>query len=991
MDQLDQQRERTQGDLRGLIAGDVRCDDTFLHLYSGDGSVYQIKPLGVVRPRSTADVVACVQYAAEKQIPIHARGAGTGAAGAALGPGLVLDFSRYLRRILATDRESVRVQAGVVYERLCAHLRPYGRLFGPNPATAVTTIGSMVALDASGSRRPRYGSTRRHVLGMQVVLADGKLLEVGREPLETAGDCPARKRELVSRLSELIASHSESLGRYAARPASVRSGYQLSDVLDDGHLDLARLLVGSEGTLALVTEVTLATIAIPRHRGVALLLFDSLEKAARAVPQIMTRQPSACELIDRRHLTLVRDVDMRLELLIPRDAEAAILVELEGDNAAETRQGLQHLVEEAQQPGGSAVSARVAFDSSETELFWQVVHRFGPAFYRLKGPSRPVPVVEDMSVPPEVLPEFLLRVQNVLKRYEITASLFAHAGHGQVHLRPFLDLSNATAVQTMRALAESVYGEALVLGGSVGGESACGLSRTSFLQQQWGELYGLFRQVKQIFDPANLLNPGKIVGDDADLLTRNLRPTIAVDTAPPTAETADGAEAGLRNLVELQLNWDPTQVAEAADQCNSCGECRTQSPGTRMCPIFRIAPAEEASPRAKAVLVQGLLTGRLPLSTLTSDDFKAVADLCVHCHMCRLECPAAVDIPTLMREAKGAYTAANGLTLADSVRTRIDRVAAWASRISPLANWALGNWQMRWLLEKTLLVARTRKLPRVAARSFLRRAARRRLTRHSRRSGQKVLYFYDVYVNYFDPQLGEALVAVLEHNGIEVYVHPGQRQAGMPAMVCGALDYARELAEHNVTLLAEAVRQGYHIVATEPTAALCLIREYPQLVDDDDARLVAENTSEACSYLWKLHTLGRLQLDLQPINMVLGYHMPCHLKALAAGPAGKNLLGLIPGLQVRHIEEGCSGMAGTYGLLRHNFRNSLRIGRGLFARLRDPEIQAGTTECSACKMQMEQGTFKPTIHPLKMLALAYDLMPEVETLLSTPSGKLTIT
>jgi Fe-S oxidoreductase len=264
------------------------------------------------------------------------------------------------------------------------------------------------------------------------------------------------------------------------------------------------------------------------------------------------------------------------------------------------------------------------------------------------------------------------------------------------------------------------------------------------------------------------------------------------------------------------------------------------------------------------------------------------------------------------------------------------------------------------------------------------------LTRLARRSPQKVLYFVDTYANYHDPQLAEALVAVMKHNGVAVYVPLEQRPAGMASLACGALDHARRLARRNVAILAEGVRQGYHVVATEPAAAVCLVHEYPQLLDDDDARLLAAHTSEACTYLWKMHTLGTLQLDFRPVNAVLGYHAPCHLKALGVGYPGVNLMSLIPGLRVHHIERGCSGMAGTFGLLHKNYRSSLRAGWGLISRLRDPALQAGVTECSACKIQMEQGTTKPTLHPIKLLALSYGLMPELAALLTTPGEELLV-
>ena len=231
---------------------------------------------------------------------------------------------------------------------------------------------------------------------------------------------------------------------------------------------------------------------------------------------------------------------------------------------------------------------------------------------------------------------------------------------------------------------------------------------------------------------------------------------------------------------------------------------------------------------------------------------------------------------------------------------------------------------------------------------------------------------------------------MLEHNGVSVYVPPEQVQAGTAAISCGALDIARQLARQNVAVLAEAVRQGYQIVATEPAAALSLIREYPNLLDDVDVRLVADNTSEVCTYLWRMHTQGKLQLDLHPIYATLGYHAPCRLKALGVGLPGERLLRLIPGLSIEPCEEGCSGMAGTYGLRRENFRASLRAGLGLIGRLRDPSIEAGTTECSTCKMQMEQGIRKPTIHPIKLLALSYGIMPELATLLTAPGGELVV-
>ncbi|MHC4398786.1 MAG: anaerobic glycerol-3-phosphate dehydrogenase subunit C [Planctomycetota bacterium] len=993
MAELDQHSERIQDDLRGVVSGDVRCDGVFLQLFSSDASVYEIRPLAVVRPRSTSDVVACAQYAAEHGIPLHARGAGSGSSGGAIGAGLVVDFSKYLRRVVYTDGEKVRVQAGLAHERLNAHLRRRDRIFGPDPAKSdVTTVGGMVAVDASGSRWLKYGSVRQHVVALQIVMADGQLLEVGREPLDDAARTSAtpRKRELVTRISRLLADHAEAIQRHRPNGSLNRGGYHVADVLQSGQLDLARLLVGSEGTLALVTEAVLETQPTPRCRGAALLLFDSLETACCAVPEILTHKPSACDLMDRRHLTLARETEGRFDSLLPRDTEAVLLVEQEGSEPVEVRQRLHELTDQIWHRRKLAYGSRQAFDAAELALFWQLARHVPPALYRMKSPAQPVPVVEDVVVPPEALSEFLVRTQNVLKRHQVTASLFCHAGHGLVHMQPFLNLAVADDVEKMRRLADDLYREAFDVGGTVGGEHGSGLSQSGLIRRQYGPLYDVFRRVKAIFDPANLLNPGKIVDAGSLRPTDKLRPTVAPQK-PDQADDPPPESTGLRDLIELQLNWDPDQVADAARQCNGCGECRTQGPQARMCPIFRILPTEESSPRAKANLIRGILTGQLDLSTLRDDQLKAVADLCVHCHMCAVECPAQVDVPTLMLECKGAYAAANGLSFSDRVMARLDLVSAIGSLISPLVNWALGNRQMRWLMEKTLGIAQGRKLPRVVSRSFLRRAARRRLHRPSRRSGRKVAYLVDTYANYHDPQLAEALVALLEHNGVAVYVPPEQKATGMAAVSCGSLDVARRMAQRNVTVFAEAVRQGYHVVATEPAVAVCLTREYLHLLDDDDARLVAENTSEACTYLWNMHKAGQLQLDLKPINATLAYHTPCRMKALGAKTPGVSLLRLIPGLTIHPIEQGCSGMAGTFGLKARNYRTSLRAGWSLISRIRDSKFHAGATECSTCKIQMEQGTTKPTLHPIKLFAHAYGLIPEVASLLTTPGKELIVT
>ena len=980
-------RDRIQADLRGLLEGEVRCDDAIVQLYASDASIYEIQPAGVVRPRGSADVVATLQYAAENGLPVHARGAGTGLAGESLGGGLVMDFSHAMRRIIDVGDRSTRVQSGVVLAQLNRHLRQYGKLFGPDPATrSVTTMGSVVALDASGSHWLQYGSARSRVLRLDAVLADGERFTAAKYKADDP-QLSLRVATIVRRLAELLRRHKDLIEQHRPRTAVNRSGYHVWDVLDEetDEVDLVKLLVGSEGTLAVTTEAELALDEVPRVRGLAMLLFDRLEAAANAAAEVTALGASTCDLMDRRLMTIAREHDARYVNVLPADAEALLLVEVHGDDSSSVRDQLQQITTRLMRKKKLAFDSRITLEREDRNFYWRLARRVIPTLYRLEGNTRPLPFIEDIAVPPAALADFLTRLQNVLKAHEVTASLFGHAGHGQLHIRPFLDLSNADDVRRMHALASDLYSEVLDVGGSVSGEHGDGLSRTWFLRRQFGDLYEVFREIKRIFDPQNLLNPGKIVTDAPQPLTSNLRP---VATAPAVAIGDDNEEPA---NVELQLLWSNDEMAHAARACNGCGRCRTQAPEERMCPIFRFAPREESSPRAKANLVRAVLTGRLPATALESDEIKELADLCVNCHQCRLECPAQVDIPKLVLEAKSQYVATNGMRLSDWLMTRLDGLASWALLARGLANWSIGNRQMRWLLEKTMGVAQGRKLPRLAARPFMRTAQRRRLNLPRRAAGQKVVYFVDTYANWFDTQLSEALVAVMEHNGVTVFVAPGQLSSGMSQVSLGALEAARKTAEKNVAVLADTVRQGYQVVTTEPAAALCLTHEYLNLLDDDDARLVAGHTTDACDYLWKMHQVGKLELDLKPINMTLGYHLPCHLRALDVGAPGYELLRLIPGLTVQDVERGCSGMAGTFGLTRKNYRSSLRAGWGLISSLREPAIQVGVTECSACKIQMEQGASKPTVHPLKVLALAYGLMPEISDLLTSHGQELIVT
>jgi FAD/FMN-containing dehydrogenase/Fe-S oxidoreductase len=989
-------REHLADDLRGLVKGELLFDDISRALYSTDASIFQVRPLGVVVPRDEEDVQALVRYAAEQHLSLIPRGGGSGVAGESLGTGLIVDLSRHMRAILEVGTDTVRVQPGVVYRDLETRLAREGRRFAPDPASgAQCTVGGMLATNASGARCMRFGYTRDHVDRLRVVFDNAEVASVGREPRRRPAE-DGRLGVIVTAVAELIEGHVELIQSSRPRTPYNRCGYLLHDVLGADQLDLSRLLVGSEGTLALFTEATLRTLPLPEGRALLLLGFTTLDAALRAAQRSMPSGPTACELIDRRVLGLARSNDAEVAALIPTAIEAVLLVEYESDTptgAAEAALELREELYESERLAALAVSAQ---EEDAINRLWRLREVSLPSLYGLRHGPQPIPFVEDVGVPPEELPVYLHRVQEVLQRRETTASFVIHAGAGQVHTRPFLDLQKPEEVDKLWALAEEIHGLALELGGTVSTQHGTGLARTPWVARQFSRLYPVFRELKAIFDPHRLFNPGKIVGPDPGLPAWPLRlsskpkenePTSnGVPEEPPVpSESAaiDDTPAPVPEPPEqpppLHLRWQTDEMRTEYLSCNGCGHCRTESPGQRMCPIFRATHAEAATPRAKANLLRHLLTETGDTRALSADAVRDVADLCVNCKMCALECPAHTNIPKLMLEAKATHVAEHGLNRGDWVLSRTESFAALGSALAFLANPALRNRAVRWLLEKVFGVSRHRHLPPFEARSFLRRAARRGWTRRRPRSDRpRVAYYIDVFANYNDPLLAEAVVLVLQHNGVEVYVPPGQHGCGIAPLTYGDVDLARETALHNVRLLADLVRDGYEIISSEPTAVLMLRHDYLDLLDDPDAKLVADHTLELTAYLRELHEQGRLDTGFRPLPYAVGHHVPCHLKALGRPAAGPGLLALIPEMRVHTIDVSCSGMAGTFGLKAENYEVSLEAGRPMLDELRRPRVLFGSTECSTCRMQMEEGSGKRTLHPAQYLALAYGLLPEIE-------------
>ncbi len=989
-------QSRIVEDLSGVLAGEVHGDPVTLAMYSTDASLYEVTPQAVVVPRLREDLLATIHYAKEHELAIIPRGSGSGVAGGALGNGIVVDMSVYYNELLSDDGDTVTVQAGMRLSTLNSILRKSGRYFVPDPANSlITTIGSMLAIDAAGSHALRVGSTRDHVLEIELLLSDGSSFDATRvnQSLISYLDDPSQEirldermpvyrshPQLLRHLTKLLSHNSELIER--SQPTLLRnsSGYYLRNVLQNEVLDLPRMLIGSEGTLGLFSTAKLHIASLPEHLGMAMFFFDHLSSAAKSIQTILSHQPSACDMIDRRLLNLARS-DPRFATIIPAGAEAAVIVEQVGASHFQMKQRLADIFRAVRQVAPNASIGYTADDHDDSQFLWSLAAGIVPMLNRIKGELRPLPFIEDVAIPPEHLEDFLSQVQKVFQKHQVTATLYSHAGTGQMHFRPFMQHPALDGGVKLEAVARDVYQVVFDHGGTISGEHGNGLSRTSFIRSQYGQLYKVFKEIKSLFDPAGIMNPDKIISDDPHLTRKHLR----LWREEP-------------EVFDLDLNWRSSTAMEQAQSCNGCGVCKSTSPGMRMCPFFRDSHKEVDSPRSKGNVLRQYFQGKLNPESMAKEDFQAVVDSCFQCKQCAFECPSEGDIPHLHLEAKSSYVAIHGQSRSDWYLSRIHQIGPLASRVPFFSNILLTSQYARWLMEKLFGLARARKLPRYLSRTFLRHfATETPETLDQKPADRTVVYFVDYYANQHDPLIGISLIRLLAGLGIDVLIPSEQTISGMGFLSAGDFATARKVADANLRLLGEYAREGYTIVCTEPSAAIALKQEYPFLSTHPDVADVATKTIDAGQFLWNNilgvsgkpgNLLPESPWKLSDLDAKTWYHTPCHTRALWRHSPYLPLLKLIPKLQVDSQDRGCSGMAGLYGLSARNYDRSLAMGKDLIETSQEETYDFHVSECSSCKMQLEQESTINTFHPLKLLAHSAGLLGEWEPIYKSRPGSM---
>ncbi len=959
--------------LKDTIAGEVRFDPVTRGMYSTDASVYQIVPAGVVIPRTVDDVVRTVDVCRRHGISATARGGGTSQCGQSIGPGIQIDFSKYMRRILELDVEAgtVRVEPGIVLAELNQQLQPHGLHLPLDLSTANrATLGGMVANNSSGTRSIIYGSTIDYVLELKVLLADGSVVTMGPlEPSELEEKCRQEDLEglCYRRIGDLARENADEIRERFPKILRRVGGYNLDRFLPSPEaFDLTKLLVGSEGTLGLVLEVKLRLLEPPEAKVLAVAQFDRLRDALVATPLILGHEPSAVELMDRNLLDMTRGKTEfePLRDFIVGDPGAILIVEFMGDSMDGLPSRIDHL-EDDLETQGLASHVHRAIETLDQARIWKLRQAGLGLSLAEKGDKKAISFVEDTAVAPDQLPEYIDRFQEILDRYETKAIFYAHASVGLLHIRPAINMKTAGGLQSFQGIAEEASDLVLKFGGALSAEHGDGLARSPFQEKMFGKpLYEAFCQVKEVFDPDGVFNPNKIVH------------------APPISENLQYGFGYRTTALETAFDFsDFGGIAGAVEQCGGVGACRKTVVGT-MCPSYMATLDEADSTRGRANALRLAISGQLGLGGITDPALYPVLDLCLECKACKSECPTGVDMARLKSEFLNQYHIAHGTPLRARVLASAEVAAVWGSRVAPLSNWILQSAPARWINERLLGIDGRRRVPTASRRTFMSwwKAAgesRHQLGEPESASGGIAL-FADTFTNHYEPGQGIAVVKFAEKVGVRVEVPP-RVCCGRPQISKGFLDAARTQAEATTRTLFPLARAGVPIVFCEPGCYSAVKDDHPLLLEGG-LRKQASEVSAACLTFeeWAESAMeGRDEADPESGNHLrfasgpqrILLHAHCHQKALGGLSAATKLLGRIPDSEVIDVDAGCCGMAGSFGYEKEHYPISEAVGeRRLFPAIR--ESGADTTIVApgfSCRQQIRHFTGAEPVSAMELI------------------------
>lgn len=935
-------------EIESHIEGEVRWDELSRALYSTDASVYRIKPLGIVIPKTREDIIRAIQICHRFGCPVTMRGGGTAQGGQSIGDGLQIDTSKYYNRVLEINAEErwVRVQPGIVLDELNAQLVHLGMRFAPDISTASrATVGGMMGNNSCGARSVIFGKTIDHVMEQVVALSDGSIAhfrDISRGAVPKGGTLEAQCYSTVLRLAE---EHREEIDRRYPKILRRVGGYNLDEFVNpDAPVNLAKIMVGSEGTLGVVLEAKLRLVPLPKAKAVMVIGFHDLLESLSASPVILKHTPSAVEVMDRAILDHTRKnvaLDRIRNAYVEGDPAATLCVEMYADRKEDLPPRMQAL-EEDLRARKLGYFYRSEFDVPSQARIWSLREASLGLSMAMKEDAKSISFVEDTAVAPEQLSEFIGKFMTIISSHGTTAGVYAHASVGCLHVRPVINLKTAEGIGKFESIAEKVADLVLEYGGALSGEHGDGLVRSPFMRKMFGDtLYEAFREVKRTFDPLGILNPGKIV--DAPPMTQNLRYGTEYRAKSPESYFDFSDYGGFAGAVEM---------------CSGVGACRKTLSGT-MCPSYMATRDEADATRGRANVLRLAMSGQLDEAGLTSDGVYKVLDLCLECRACKAECPVNVDVARFKSEFLAHYHEEHGTSMQARALASAATLAPLGSAFAPISNWVANSA----FNKKLLGIDPRRSMPKWRRDTFDKWARKHRAG--PRASGSGVTLFNDTFTNHYDPEIGIAAVEVLERGGCRVdVVRPGC--CGRPQMSKGLLKEARKTVGQLVDGLFPIAARGEKILFCEPSCLSAIKEDAPSLLRGE-RREKAETVAKAVLLFEEFAAKLELPLRAGPKKILLHGH--CHQKSMGLLQASVALLSKIPGAVVQDLDAGCCGMAGSFGYTADHYDVSTAIAnRKLLPAAKamqpgDALVAVGTS----CRHQVEDLSDAHAVHPAVLI------------------------
>jgi len=963
-------------ELSAQLEGELYLDDTMRLLYATDASAYQEMPLAVAIPKSKGDIKKLIAFAITNHTSIIPRTAGTSLAGQVVGNGIVVDVSKNFTKIIELNKEEhwVRVQPGVIRDELNMYLKPHGLFFGPETSTANRAMmGGMVGNNSCGSNSIVYRSTREHLLEVDVLLGDGSettFKALTLDEFHKKCDGNSLEASIYKTIRGLLSNYDSQVEIRKQFPKKTverrNTGYAIDVLLDSApftagepDFNFCKLIAGSEGTLAFITEIKLNVVPLLKDEtGLLCVHFNSIDEALRANLIALKYKPRASELIDHYILECTKgNIEQNKNRFFVKGDPAAILViEL----TASTRDGITAIANECEiemRTAGLGYHFPLLF-GDDTKKIWTLRKAGLGLLGNLPGDEKAVPVIEDTAVDTNDLPNYIADFNKILEKYNLHAVHYAHAGSGEIHLRPIINLKTVEGNHLFRIIAEEIATLVKKYKGSLSGEHGDGRLRGEFIKQMVGEKnYESFKTIKYTWDPNNIFNPNKIV--DTPPMNTMLRYKPGQKT--PAFKTI--------------FRYHNQDVLQHAEQCNGSGDCRkTHLSGGTMCPSYMATKNEKDTTRARANILREFLTNSEKLNRFDHKEIYEVMDLCLSCKGCKSECPSNVDVAKLKAEFLQQYYDANGVPFRSKLIANFSKSAKLGAMAPRLYNFMVSNAVTGKLIKRISGFAERRSMPMLHTTTLKKWFSKRKSNsaKSNLTATRKIYLFCDEFTNYNDTEIGIKAILLLEKLGYEVVI-PQHEESGRAWLSKGLLRDAKVIANENISLLSKLINEKTPLIGIEPSAILTFRDEYIDLADDENysaAKELAKNVFFIDEFIAKEIDNGNITMDLfTKEKRLIKLHGHCHQKALSSVAPSVKLMSLPENYSVEVIPSGCCGMAGSFGYEKEHYDLSMKIGELVLL----PTVRNQTEETiiaapgTSCRHQIKDGTGKKALHPVEVL------------------------